>query len=169
VFARTRLLVAALFSRLMRTGFAHRHFTPYLARTQMWLYRSTGRRFQLSALLLPSLVLVTTGAKSGLRREAPLVCLPRPDGSYLVSGSNWGLPQHPAWTANLLAHPDAEIIVRRRPVPVRARLLDGTEREAAWASLEAQFPGYREYERRAGRTVRIFQLTPRTDRTHSTP
>jgi deazaflavin-dependent oxidoreductase (nitroreductase family) len=127
----------------------------------MWLYRATGGRFQLSALLLPALLLVTTGAKSGLRRETPLMCLPRPDGSYLVSGSNWGQPQHPAWTANLLARADAEIVVKRRTIPVRAELLDGAEREAAWTLLEAQFPDYRGYERMAGRQVRIFRLVPR--------
>jgi deazaflavin-dependent oxidoreductase (nitroreductase family) len=161
MIARFRLLLAGFFSRLMRTRFAHRVFTPYIAPMQMWLYRRTGGRFQLSALLLPALLLVTTGARSGLRRETPLMCLPQRDGSYLVSGSNWGQPQHPAWTANLLAHPDAEIVVKRRTIPVRAQLLDGAERVAAWALLEAQFPDYRGYERMAGRPVRIFRLIPR--------
>jgi deazaflavin-dependent oxidoreductase (nitroreductase family) len=161
VIARLRLLLAGFFSRLMRTRFAHRVLTPYLAPVQMWLYRATGGRFQLSALLLPALLLVTTGAQSGLRRETPLMCLPRPDGSYLVSGSNWGQPHHPAWTANLLARPEAEIVVKRRTIPVRAQLLDGAEREAAWTLLEAQFPDYRGYERMAGRQVRIFRLDPR--------
>jgi deazaflavin-dependent oxidoreductase (nitroreductase family) len=161
LWARIRLLLAAFFSRVMRTRIAHRLLTPYLAPAQMWLYRLTGGRCQLSALLVPSLLLVTTGAKSGLRRESPLMCLPRADGSYLVSGSNWGRPQHPAWTVNLLADPNAEIVFRRRTVPVRARLLDGAEREAAWSLLEGQFPGYRAYERQAGRRIRIFSLAPR--------
>lgn len=161
VFRRLRAWVAGVFSRLMRTSFARRVFTPYVAPVQLWLYRRTGGRFQLSALLVPSLVLVTTGAKSGLRRETPLMCLPRPDGSYLVGGSNWGQPHHPAWTANLLAHPDVEIVISRRTVPVRGRLLEGDERETAWSLLEAQFPGYREYEAQAGRRIRIFSLEPR--------
>jgi deazaflavin-dependent oxidoreductase (nitroreductase family) len=162
VIARIRRLLAAFFSRLMRTRFAHRFFLPYLAPLQMWLFRRTGGRFQLSALLLPSLVLVTTGAKSGLRRETPLMCLPRRDGSYLVSGSNWGQAHHPAWTANLLAHPDAEIVVSRRTLAVRARLVTGDERERAWTEIEAQFPGYRQYESQAQRRIRIFSLEPRS-------
>ena len=162
MIAGLRARLAGVFSRLMRTRFARRVFLPYIAPVQLWLYRRTGGRFQLSALLLPSLVLVTTGAKSGLRRETPLMCLPRPDGCYLVAGSNWGQAQHPAWSANLLAHPDAEILLRRRAQPVHARLLDGDEREAAWELLEAQFPGYREYEKQAGRRVRIFELRPRS-------
>jgi deazaflavin-dependent oxidoreductase (nitroreductase family) len=162
LLSRIRGLLAAFFSRLMRTRFAHRVFLPHMAPVQMWLYRRTGGRFQLSALLLPSLVLVSTGAKSGLRRETPLMCLPRRDGSYLVAGSNWGQEHHPAWTANLLANPDVEIVVSRRTIPVRARLVEGDERERAWTEIEAQFPRYREYETQAQRRIRIFSLQPRT-------
>jgi deazaflavin-dependent oxidoreductase (nitroreductase family) len=161
LIARIRAVLAAFFSRVMRTRFAHRVFTPVIAPAQLWLYRVTGGRVQISTLLVPSLVLITTGAKSRLRRETPLMCWPRPDGSYLVCGSNWGRPSHPAWTANLLAHPDAEIVVSRRRIPVRADLLDGADRDAAWPVLEAQWPSYREYERQAGRAMRIFRLVPR--------
>lgn len=161
LIARIRVVLAAFFSRLMRTRIAHRFFTPIIAPAQLWLYRTTRGRFQFSALLVPSLVLITTGAKSGKRRETPLMCFPRPDGSYLVAGSNWGRPTHPSWTANLLAHPDAEIVVSRRHTPVHAHLLAGPERDAAWPVLEAQWPSYREYERRAGRALRIFRLVPR--------
>jgi deazaflavin-dependent oxidoreductase (nitroreductase family) len=156
--ARGKLLLAGFFSRLMRTGFAHRVFTPYIAPTQLLLFRLTGGRFQLSALLVPSLVLVTTGAKTGLRRETPLMCWPLPEGTYLVCGSNWGRPRHPAWSTNLITRPDAEIIISRRAVPVRARLLDGAEREACWPILEGQWPDYRQYERQAGHRIRIFRL-----------
>lgn len=156
-----KLRLAAFFAWLMRTRLARRLFLPHLPPVQMWLYRRTGGRFHLSALLLPTLVLITTGAKSGLRRETPLMCLPDPDGSFLVSGSNWGLEQHPGWTANLIAHPDTEIVYRRRIIAVRARLLTDAEREAAWALLEAKFPGYRKYETTANRSIRIFRLEPR--------
>ena len=44
---------------------------------------------------------------------------------------------------------------------MHARLLAGAEREAAWTLLEAQFPGYRAYERAAGRSIRIFRLDAR--------
>lgn len=161
VTARVRRFFAAFFSWLMRTSFAHRVFTPFISPAQLWLYRVTRGRVQFSAILVPSLVLVTTGAKSGLRRETPLMCWPRPDGSYLVCGSNWGRPAHPAWTANLIAHPDTEIVVSRKHVPVHATLLEGAERDAAWPILEAQWPGYRAYEHKAARALRIFRLVPR--------
>jgi deazaflavin-dependent oxidoreductase (nitroreductase family) len=131
-----------------------------MAPAQLWLYRKTGGRFQLSALLVPSLVLITTGAKSGRQRETPLICFPRPDGSYLVCGSNWGRAQHPAWTTNLLKTPDAEIVVSRKTLRVTAQLLGDQAREEVWPVLEAQWPGYRDYERQAGRPLRIFRLVP---------
>lgn len=158
-----RRFFAAFFSRVMRTRFARRWLSPVIAPAQLWLYRKTGGRFQVSALLVPSLVLVSTGAKTGQRRETPLICWPQPDGSYFVCGSNWGRDSHPAWSTNLIAHPDAAIVVARRHLEVHAELLDDAEREAAWPILEAQWPGYRRYEGQAGRVLRIFRLIPRRE------
>jgi deazaflavin-dependent oxidoreductase (nitroreductase family) len=160
VAGHVRVFFAGFFSRVMRTRPMQRYFAPIFPPLQMWLYRITGGRFQLSALLVPSLVLVHTGARSGLQRETPLICWPQRDGSYFVAGSNWGQPRHPAWTVNVLAHPEVEIVVARRRLAATAVLLSGAEREAAWPILEAQWPGYRDYERQAGREVRIFRLVP---------
>lgn len=118
----------------------------------------SGGRLQASSLVLPSLVLHSTGARSGLARDTVLMCAPERGRGYLVAGSNFGRPDHPAWTANLLAHPDAAVTVRGRRVPVRAELLAGTEREAAWKELEDGMPGFRDYERLAGRELRVFRL-----------
>ncbi|CAN5382424.1 nitroreductase/quinone reductase family protein [soil metagenome] len=122
----------------------------------------TGGSVQMSGLLVPSLVLVTTGAKSGLERESPLMFCPEPGGRMLVTGSNFAKDTHPAWTANLLANPDAAVRLRGRTIPVRASLIGDDEREAVWRYIERQWPGYRGYERASGRTLRIFRLTPRT-------
>jgi deazaflavin-dependent oxidoreductase (nitroreductase family) len=121
----------------------------------------TGGRVQMSGLLVPSLVLVTTGAKSGLERESPLMFCPEPAGRMLVTGSNFAKDRHPAWTANLLANPDAAVRLRGRTIPVHASLIADDEREAVWRYIERQWPGYRGYERASGRELRIFRLTPR--------
>lgn len=156
-----RGIVAAFFARVMRTSFAQRHISPHFAPMQQRIYRLTGNRLQISALLMPTLILHTIGAKSGLRRETPLICFPEDGGRFLVAGSNWGKPHHPAWTANLIAHPDADIVYKRRAIPIHGELLGDAEREAVWPKLEAQFPGYRKYEDTAAREVRVFRLTPR--------
>lgn len=117
----------------------------------------TRGRFQLSSALVPSLTLRTTGARSGLPRETALMCLP--DGAdWIVVGSNFGDERHPAWTANLLAEPTALVRYRGRVSRVRAELVTGAQREALWAALERQWPGYRDYERDSGRELRIFRL-----------
>jgi deazaflavin-dependent oxidoreductase (nitroreductase family) len=122
--------------------------------------RITGGRVQLSSLGVPTLVLHTIGAKSGLERDIVLMYCPDGD-EMLVTGSNFARDQHPAWTANLLAHPEIAVSRRGRRIPVHARLLDDGEREAAWPKLERNWPGYRKYEVTAGRTLRVFRLTPR--------
>ncbi|WP_050761777.1 nitroreductase family deazaflavin-dependent oxidoreductase [Beutenbergia cavernae] len=119
----------------------------------------TRGRVQLSALLVPSLVLHSTGARSGEPRDTYLMYTPDGPGRAIVAGTSFARDRHPAWTYNLLAHPDASISVRGRPIPVRAsRITDDGERDAAWARIEAQWPGYRAYERDSGRVVRLFRL-----------
>ncbi|SFR79310.1 deazaflavin-dependent oxidoreductase, nitroreductase family [Agromyces sp. CF514] len=121
----------------------------------------TGGRVQLSALLVPSLVLRTVGAKSGEPRETFLMYTPDGRGRAIVAGTTFAMEHHPGWTYNLLGHPDAEITVRGRALAVRATLIDDdAERERAWALIQAQWPGYRAYERDSGRVVRLFRLQP---------
>ncbi|MGX5772517.1 nitroreductase family deazaflavin-dependent oxidoreductase [Microbacterium trichothecenolyticum] len=132
-------------------------FLPPVERLVAWLSRG---RVQVSALLVPSLVLHTVGAKSGERRDVPLMYTPDGSGRAIVAGTNFAGARHPAWTANLLAHPDAAITVRGRRMPVRATPVADAERDAVWARIEAQWPGYRNYERESGRTVRLFRLQP---------
>lgn len=122
------------------------------------LAAATGGRVQISSLVVPSLILTTTGAKSGLPRDTVLMYTPDGHGRAIVAGTNWAAPTHPAWTYNLLAHPEAAITVRGRRYAVRASVIDGDAHERVWRHLESQWPEYRRYERDSGRTVRIFRL-----------
>jgi deazaflavin-dependent oxidoreductase (nitroreductase family) len=126
-----------------------------------FVHRITGGRVVTSQLFVDSLVLTTVGRRSGQRREAPLACAREPSGAWLVVGSNFGREHHPAWTANLLAQPEATVGYRGTVVPVTARLLEGDERDRAWAALERVWPVYDHYEGRSGRSLRVFRLTPR--------
>ena len=130
---------------------------PPLERFVTWVSRG---RVQVSALLVPSLVLHTVGARSGEPRDAPLMYTPDGQGRAIVAGTNFAGARHPAWTSNLIANPDAAITVRGRRMPVRASLVPDDERDAVWARIEAQWPGYRNYERSSGRQVRLFRLQP---------
>ncbi len=108
----------------------------------------------------PSLLLSTTGRRSGVRRTSPLLYA-RDGDSFVVIGSNWGQRTHPAWTGNLLADPAATLTIAGREIPVRAALVTGADRERLRGLLLAVWPPYETYERRAGgRRLRIFRLRP---------
>ena len=123
--------------------------------------RLSGGRYPLSGVLVPSLILHTTGARSGLERDSPLMYCPEPGGVMLVTGSNFARDTHPAWTVNLAAHPDAAVTVRGKRISVRAARIADDKLDETWEYIERQWPGYRGYERSSGRTLRIFRLTPR--------
>ncbi|MEE6261048.1 nitroreductase family deazaflavin-dependent oxidoreductase [Plantactinospora sonchi] len=111
--------------------------------------------------MVPSLLLTTTGRRSGQPRSTPLLAVPDGDG-YVVVGSNWGRSEHPAWTLNLLAHPAATVTVGGREIPVQGRLAEGAERDRLWRLLVAEWPAYQTYVNRAGgRELRVFRLEPR--------
>ena len=124
-------------------------------------WRALGAHTPLSNLGVPSLVLHTTGAQSGLVRDTELMFCPDGD-DMLITGSNFARDRHPAWSANLLKNPDAAVTVRGRRIEVRAELVPAAQREATWAKLEENWPGYRGYERTAQRELRIFRLRRRS-------
>jgi len=136
---------------------AGRRFVP----VDRWLFRHTrGRWSVLDRSGLPSLLLTTTGRRSGEPRTQPLLYAPDGDG-YVVIGSNWGQEHHPAWTANLLADSSAAVTVGEEVIPVRATLATGAERERLWALLVDLWPAYETYRERAGgRELRVFRLDP---------
>jgi deazaflavin-dependent oxidoreductase (nitroreductase family) len=124
------------------------------------LHRVSGGRFLMGQALVPSLVLTTVGSVSGRPRQAPLACMPEPDGGFIVVGSNFGREKHPAWTTNLLKTPEAEVSYRGRAIAVTATPVEGEERAEVWPRLTKVWPVYDRYVERAGRELRIFRLTP---------
>lgn len=117
-----------------------------------------GRFVALGMKDVPSLLITTTGRRSGEPRSNPLLYAPDGD-AFIVIGSNWGQQHHPAWSGNLLANPAAVVTVDGRDVAVRARLIKGAEREQLRTLLVQMWPAYAAYETRAeGRLLRIFRL-----------
>lgn len=107
-------------------------------------------------------LVTTTGAKSGQVRTHPLALLPDADG-LLAIGSNYGRATHPAWTANLLAHPECTVEFMAAPAPYRAELLTGEARASAWAAATDFYAGYERYRHKcAPREIRVFRLRPGT-------
>ncbi|WP_031478744.1 nitroreductase/quinone reductase family protein [Streptomyces bicolor] len=127
------------------------------------VHRLTRGKVLLSAQMLPGVILTSTGARSGLPRRTPLACMPEEEGrSWILIGSNFGRTDHPAWTHNLLAHPDAEVNWKGRDIPVTARRLEGEERAAVWKTALAFWPPYATYQARVEREIRLFRIVRRS-------
>jgi len=133
---------------------------PVIVAVDRVLHRvSRGRLSLLRIAGMPSLRLVTTGRRTGQPRAIDLLYTPY-GADYVVIGSGWGRPKHPAWSLNLMADPKATIILRGRTVPVVARRPDEREEADIWALAVRNWPGY-EMELRiaGGREFRIFVLS----------
>jgi len=90
---------------------------------------------------VPSLLLTTTGRKSGERFIFPLFYGKAGDG-YFVVASKGGAPQHPGWYRNLQANPEVEVQVKRRRVRCRARTATKDERPRLWKLMTKNYRGY---------------------------
>lgn len=151
-------------SRLRKpaAAFAATGFGSWLLRTatpldRKLLLRSRGRFTLLGPIGAPTLLLTTTGAKSGLPRVSPLLYW-RDSGRLYVVGSNFGQTKHPAWSGNLLKEPQAIVTIGGKDVPVRATLLSGAERDRVWRAFEELASTYAAYRDRTDRDIRVFAL-----------
>jgi deazaflavin-dependent oxidoreductase (nitroreductase family) len=149
----------ALFERfaMSRAGFLFLlHLAPHI--DKVVIPRTKGR---LSSTGFDKVGLVTTtGAKSGQPRTQPLALIDD-SGGLLAIGSNYGRAQHPAWSANLLAHPECTVEFMGPPGRYRAELLTGDARTSAWATATDFYAGYEGYRAScAPREIRVFRLRP---------
>ena len=113
-------------------------------------------------LTVPSLLLTTTGRKSGQRYMFPLF-YGRDGGSYFVIASKGGAPEHPGWYSNILAHPLVDIQVGTDKLQARARTAAGEERARLWTHAVEIFPPYADYQVKSGsREIPVVVLDPVT-------
>jgi deazaflavin-dependent oxidoreductase (nitroreductase family) len=141
--------------------FGERGLWKVISAVHTWLYRLTRGRLGHQAAGLASLLLTTTGRRSGTERTVALVYVP--DGTdYVVVASNGGADRHPAWWLNLQAHPQAVAQVGPDVVPIVARAADPIERERLWPKLTAANPFYTRYELLTARAIPVVILRPRT-------
>lgn len=99
-----------------------------------------------------TLLLTTTGRRSGQSRTTPLI-YGRDGDRYLVVASRGGAPQHPAWYENLTARPDVAVQVMAERFAARARTASGAEKPALWKTMAAIWPAYEEYQARTTREI----------------
>jgi deazaflavin-dependent oxidoreductase (nitroreductase family) len=139
---------AWLFSRSM----------PHIDRLLLRLSRGRIALPQVAAGI-PVTTLITTGAKTGLRRATPLLAIPYGDDLALI-GTQFGQPGTPGWYYNLRVDPRAEVVYRDRHANVIAREAEGAEWHAVWDRAREFYSGYDSYaERIHDRPIHIMVLT----------
>ena len=106
------------------------------------------------------LVLRTRGRKTGELRKFPLIYA-RSGDEYVIVASKGGAPDHPGWYKNLVAHPDIEIQVRDKVIPVTARTGSAADKQRVWPVMVKQWPGYDEYQAGTTRDIPVVLLRPR--------
>ena len=109
---------------------------------------------------VPTLLLTTTGRKSGIKRRTALI-YGRDTADYVVVASKGGSDEQPAWYLNLQANPEVEIQVFDEVLPAVASTATGEERERLWALMRQIWPAYDEYQTRTDREIPVVVLTPR--------
>ena len=109
--------------------------------------------------ILPTLLLSTTGRKTGRTSVLPLI-YKKVNYGYVIIATKGGAPAHPAWYRNLEASPDCEIQVAHDQCRVRARTATGDERESLWQQMVEIYPPYQDYQAATNRQIPVVVLEP---------
>ena len=108
---------------------------------------------------VPTLLLTTTGRRSGLARTIAII-FGRDGDDYLLVASKGGAPNHPDWYLNLEAKPEAEIQVRGERLSVVARTASDAEKPRLWKIMTEIWPNYDVYQTRTERVIPLVVLSP---------
>lgn len=126
------------------------------------LYVATDGRLGHRLLGVPTLLLTTTGRKSGLARTSALTYA-RDGQDLLIVASNGGSSRPPAWLLNLTATPTVEVQVARQKVRATAKVLrpgDADYERLFEICDSSNKRRYSAYQRGTSRPIPVVVLTP---------
>lgn len=104
------------------------------------------------------LLLTTTGARTGTPHTTPVGYLPDGGERVLVIASAGGSPRHPDWYRNLLAHPRVTVESGAFTYEAHAVVLEGAERDRAFARAVEADPGWAAYQEKTDRVIPVVAL-----------
>lgn len=125
------------------------------------LYERTDGRLGHRLIGVPSLILRSTGRRSGATRTAVLAYGRDGDG-YVVVASNGGQDEPPAWLHNVRADPSIGLQVGRRRSPGVARIVEAGDPDypRLWALMNRVNHGrYAGYQALTSRPIALVVLT----------
>jgi deazaflavin-dependent oxidoreductase (nitroreductase family) len=147
-------------------GFASSRLATWLSKKAIWsaivwkidpvLLRITRGRLG-TGLLLPTALLQTRGARTGLARRNAVIYFHDGDRVTIIA-SQAGRPGNPSWFYNARANPD--VLLGGEPFRVEI-VEDEVARARLWELADRVFPAFASYRQsaaRSGRTIPILQL-----------
>ena len=136
--------------------------TGQVLRVHERIYKATDGRIGHRMIGVPTLLLRTTGRRSGATRTNALVYAQDGD-DYLVVASNGGADRAPAWLHNVKASPDVEIQIGRERRNGTARVVEPSDPsyERLWKIVnENNRDRYSGYQKLTDRPIPVIAVTP---------
>ncbi|MGI5202263.1 nitroreductase family deazaflavin-dependent oxidoreductase [Spirillospora sp. CA-108201] len=104
-----------------------------------------------------TLLLTTTGRRSGKERTTPLIYQTE-GAAYLVVASKGGADDPPLWYLNLQDNPEVKVQVKGDKFVARARTARPDEKPGLWRKMAATWPAYDEYQEKTDRDIPVVVL-----------
>jgi F420H(2)-dependent quinone reductase len=113
---------------------------------------------------VPTLLLTSTGRRTGRRRTTALVYAKDDDGSLIVTASNGGADRPPGWLHNVKADSSVDVQIGRRRFDAYAEVIgsDHSEHARLWTLVNRNAHGrYDRYQQHTDRVIELVKLRPR--------
>jgi deazaflavin-dependent oxidoreductase (nitroreductase family) len=107
---------------------------------------------------VPTLLITTTGAKTGRRIRQALIYGRSATDGYVVVASKGGAPQHPGWYFNMTANPSVTVQVGAEVFEATPRVAEGEERAALWTQMAGVWKDYDDYATKTDRVIPVVVL-----------
>ena len=104
-----------------------------------------------------TLLLTTTGRKTGQPRTSPLIYQKHGD-DFMIVASNGGSDKAPLWFLNLEADPEVTVQVLGDRFTARARTATPEEKPAMWRTMTETWPAYDDYQSKSAREIPLVVL-----------
>jgi deazaflavin-dependent oxidoreductase (nitroreductase family) len=109
---------------------------------------------------MQTVLLTTTGRKSGQPHTVPVGAVREGDG-WIVIGSNNGANAHPGWWLNMVANPNVTLQVDDEVIKARMQeITNPADRERIWNTAVANMKRYANYAEKTSRVMPLGWLRP---------
>ena len=136
----------------------------HFLRIHQTIYEATRGTVGHRLIGVPTLLLTSTGRRTGSRRTAALVYAKDHDGSLIVTASNGGADRPPGWIYNVKADGSVEVQIGRRRFGGSAEVIgpEHAEYPRLWTLVNRNTRGrYDRHQQHTNRAIELVKLRPR--------